>query len=363
MSDEPTTPPVPRDAPAPFSAEHDPDNHRPADFILRSCDGVDFFVHKDMLRITSEFFDSLFAIPRPNPDTGDLEKGGLTVLELAETSDVLYRLLSLAYPAKSGADYTSLRDIDVFFALHGAAQKYQFPRVLKLLREMLDNHAPVGTHPHRLFAIGRLLDLPSLARKAALYTLELDPTAPRAKFPEMKLITWETIHALLDFHHACGSQAEEILVSATGPRSFEGGPNFRSSNYRDREHENPLYLVYDQSQWPKKTFVWWDSQANHGDNCGPRGPSGDLFAGKPRNLTLNPADWFRTHIDLLVLHVRLAPSHHVAQLKAVELAESLREAVADCPACSELADGDLTTFAHQLKVCIEESNMKFVENL
>ncbi|KAJ7204128.1 hypothetical protein GGX14DRAFT_647634 [Mycena pura] len=351
MSDQST--PFIRDAPAPFSGEPDPDNHRAPDFILRFSDGVDFHVHKDFLKLTSDFFDGMFSIPKANgPD--DLSRDGLTVLTMAEPNKVLYRLLSLAYPAQSVAGYTAAEaDLDVVLALHEAAKKYGFFRVLKLLKEMLPNISFAEAHSHRLFAIARLQELPVLVRKAALHTLKLDVAPSAVKFPEMKLLTWDAVQNLFDFHHACGVAAQSIILRTMS--SVEGGPTYRSSHYRGREHEKPLFLVYNWGT--QRLFVWWDLKAKHGEECGPA-----RMAGLYQPATLTPAHWFLSHMQSLSYQLRLQPSHESVKQRVLGVAGFNRESIDACPACSEKADRDLATFASQLAVCIEESNMKLADS-
>ncbi|KAJ7079917.1 hypothetical protein C8R43DRAFT_1053027 [Mycena crocata] len=131
------------DAPAPFSGAHSPDDDmRAADFILRSSDSVDSHVHKDTLRLFSDFFDGMFSLPAGNGGILDLQKDGKTVLFVPEPAKVLSRLLSFVYPPQSARPYTweiTVDDLEVFLAVQKAAEKYQFLRVEKLLAEMLDS--------------------------------------------------------------------------------------------------------------------------------------------------------------------------------------------------------------------------------
>jgi hypothetical protein len=48
-----------------------------------------------MLKLTSDFFDGMFTIPKANPDPDDLSRDGLTVLPMAEPNNVLYLSLSM----------------------------------------------------------------------------------------------------------------------------------------------------------------------------------------------------------------------------------------------------------------------------
>ncbi|KAJ7612948.1 hypothetical protein DFH06DRAFT_1015060, partial [Mycena polygramma] len=86
----------------PFSGNHDPGNDsHPPDFILRSSDGYDFHVHRDILKFASDCFDGMFSIPGGGNDPSAPFRDGKPVLILLQPKWVLYRLFSLAYPAQS----------------------------------------------------------------------------------------------------------------------------------------------------------------------------------------------------------------------------------------------------------------------
>ncbi|KAJ7907057.1 hypothetical protein B0H13DRAFT_2503901 [Mycena leptocephala] len=138
MSDKPT--PI-KDALAPFSGAADTltDSH-PPDFILRSSDGVDFHVHREILKFTSDCFDGIFSVASGDGDPTALLRDGKPILVLPEPESVLYRLLCLAYPVRSPEQYTlGVEDLDGLLAVHEAAHKYQFIYVQRLIERMLDN--------------------------------------------------------------------------------------------------------------------------------------------------------------------------------------------------------------------------------
>ncbi|KAF7334708.1 BTB domain-containing protein [Mycena venus] len=97
-----------RDAPAPFSGVSDPNsNGCPSDFILRSSDGVDFHVHREILKFSSDFYDDMFAIPGGDGDPNGLRRDGNPVLLMPEPEVVLLRLTSVRFrgrgiPLESG---------------------------------------------------------------------------------------------------------------------------------------------------------------------------------------------------------------------------------------------------------------------
>ncbi|KAJ7081935.1 hypothetical protein C8R44DRAFT_60688 [Mycena epipterygia] len=183
MSDQPA--PF-QDALAPFSGAQDGLGlHRPADFILRSSDGVDFHIHKDILKFVSDFFDTMFSFPQASDDPNELRRDGKPILAIPEASVVLHGLLYLAYPAQTThGEANGWKDFDVIVGVLEAAHKYQFIAVERLMEVRLESPVVLNAHPHRIFAIARLRKLPELARKAALSTLKY-PVCPAVSFPEM----------------------------------------------------------------------------------------------------------------------------------------------------------------------------------
>ncbi|KAJ7910974.1 hypothetical protein B0H13DRAFT_1876156 [Mycena leptocephala] len=229
-----------QDAPAPFSGVSDPDsNSRPSDFILRSSDGVDFHVHREILKFSSDFFDDMFAIPGPGDgDPNGLRRDGKPVLLIPEPEVVLLRLLRLAYPGETVVHYAlDQEDLDNFVSVYKAARKYQFFRVQRMLKEMLDKSALLDSQPHRLFVIARLCDLRELSQKAALSTLKYPLFENIPSFLEMKLLSWQDSYPLYQFHHLCGRKGGEIAVNAMA----------------DRPNTNEWLLNEDID----KIFVWW----------------------------------------------------------------------------------------------------------
>ncbi|KAJ7717872.1 hypothetical protein B0H16DRAFT_1234892, partial [Mycena metata] len=67
--------------------------------------------------------------------------------------------------------------------------------------------ALLDAHPHCIFAIARLRDLPELARKAALSTLKTPVCPDGLLFPETEVLSAFTFQKLHKFHHSCGKAA------------------------------------------------------------------------------------------------------------------------------------------------------------
>ncbi|KAJ7058491.1 hypothetical protein C8F01DRAFT_990656, partial [Mycena amicta] len=145
-----------KDAPAPFASVGDDSFHttHPSDFILRSSDGFDFHVHKDILKFASGCFEGMFFVSTGAHTEDTVLRDGKSVVTLAEPKDVLYQVLCLGYPLKTfpqpqfGED-----DLECFVAAYRAAQKYQFTLVEELLKARLGELGLVEKYPLRVFAI------------------------------------------------------------------------------------------------------------------------------------------------------------------------------------------------------------------
>ncbi|KAJ7196674.1 hypothetical protein GGX14DRAFT_672310 [Mycena pura] len=291
------------DAPAPFSGAADAENaDRPADFIIRSCDGFDFHVHKDILKFASDVFNDMFAFPADTSGSADSDprRDGKPVLVVPESQSALHKLLCLAYPPDLHLldSYTLVgeADLDRIVAVYQAADKYQFHRVLRLLRNMLDQPALIDAHPYRLFAIAKICGLGELARKAALSTLR-SPIDPTAAFPEMRCLSWEEGHKLLRFHHLCGQRAAKY-VEQKGWKFFSMAPAVGEA--------------------PSHYHVWAIRSHNHSHCCATSEPQW--------------SQWFFNYTAHLASRLQTAPSH--CTVETLELAPADRELAERCSTCS-----------------------------
>ncbi|KAF7334718.1 BTB domain-containing protein [Mycena venus] len=85
MSNEPASI---QDAPAPFSGVIDPENDNLSpDFVLKSNDGVDFYLHREILKYASRCFD-MFAMPTGDNVPSDFQRDGKPVVVLNEPQSV-----------------------------------------------------------------------------------------------------------------------------------------------------------------------------------------------------------------------------------------------------------------------------------
>ncbi|KAJ6481376.1 hypothetical protein DFH09DRAFT_1055764 [Mycena vulgaris] len=292
----------------------------PYDFTLRSSDGIDFHVHKEVLKLASDVFADMFTLSQ-------LSRDGIPVLDLPEPHAVLNRLLYLVYRAGSVGQYApaTVSDLDGIVAVHEAAHKYQFLLVERLVNEILANPTLIDEHPHRLFGIARIRGLPEIARAAALATLKSSWHTGIPSFPEMTLLTWADAQILDDFHRLCSTKAENIA---------------KEELIASHRH---LRMTPQLTQ-----LAVWFQKGVHTSPCG-----GIAFI-PPHVYT--PTEWFRNHIGRISSHLHLVPSHHQAPFELLQIPSSDRAILDACSACSRDADHHLAIWARKLVALIQESN-------
>ncbi|KAJ7207620.1 hypothetical protein GGX14DRAFT_455890 [Mycena pura] len=319
-----------QDAPAPFSCAPDSYSARhPPDFILRSCDGFDFHIHKDILKFASVLFDRMFAGRK------DLLHAVL-VWVLPEPKSVLYRLLCLAYPATSLHHYMlNEADLDDIVAIHRAAHKYEFLRVLGVCRFT----ALISAQPCRMFAIARACGFTMLVGKAALALLRSPTASLNVEFPETKLLTWEDAHKARKFHRLCGVQVNEYAQSSVKSPFPVSEVPYTASDFPFAKPEG--LPAYDSDQGPlgpdvnpetNKGFVW-GVQKGHSETCVDR-------SGAPSSRTFFPykgrdnfwhrkrtslefetgVQWFKNHITRLAAQLLVVPAQMILEIALADQA-------------------------------------------
>ncbi|KAH9006375.1 hypothetical protein EDB86DRAFT_2873644 [Lactarius hatsudake] len=106
-----------------------------SDITLRSCDRVDFRVHKAVIGIASAVFEDIFGIPGPSPHgQGQVKQ----VIDLTENSKTLLHLLSVIYPMEPIAPDT----LEDALSLLSACQKYQMDFTANCVRASIRARTP-----------------------------------------------------------------------------------------------------------------------------------------------------------------------------------------------------------------------------
>ncbi|KAH9837636.1 uncharacterized protein C8Q71DRAFT_722967 [Rhodofomes roseus] len=141
-----------------------------ADLVLQSADAVKFFVHKVILRMSSEFFADMLSLPQPRPSTPQALSSGclgeinaLPVIPVSEDAWILHALLRMCYPpVVSKPTFLMIWQLSPILA---AAQKYQFSEVTTTLADQL--RAFSASQPLQTFAEAYHRGLDDVARVAA----------------------------------------------------------------------------------------------------------------------------------------------------------------------------------------------------
>ncbi|KAJ7168962.1 hypothetical protein C8R46DRAFT_950432 [Mycena filopes] len=327
---------APRDAQPPFSgAPHPLGNTPPSDVIIRSSDGVDLHVHRAVVGYASVFFNDMFAIVGTGTNTGDIFRDGKPVVVCDEPLAVLYQLLCMAYP---GGAPVGTQGLDGIAEVHRVANKYIFATLQEQLEAMLATPALLALHPHRIFAIAHLRDLPDIARAAALRTLNAPVCPADLAFPELDLLSARTLQNLYNFHHTCGKAAERIATSDSDAIDY--------TDPSDPVMQSPHGFKY----------VWWEGAQRdyHTAPCGPvvsvvETPDVDW-------LDLAPTPWFKNHTAAVGAKLRAVPSRAIAETEGCILSAGDHEVIDGCHACTGDARFHLQSWSEQLAARIEASN-------
>jgi hypothetical protein len=104
-----------------------PFERRDADLIIRSCDRVDFHVHKAILGVASVAFEDMFTAPGQGRNE--------SVVNLAEDSKTLHRLL---YPV----DLSIPETYEEYLSLIACCQKYQMDSTAAQIRPLPKERRP-----------------------------------------------------------------------------------------------------------------------------------------------------------------------------------------------------------------------------
>ncbi|KZT21617.1 hypothetical protein NEOLEDRAFT_1139239 [Neolentinus lepideus HHB14362 ss-1] len=174
-------------APPPFDRES-------ADLIFRTCDDVDFRVHKCILAIASPLHNDASEAESlgPTTDSKDGADGAesRTVILVTEDSDVLDKLLRFVYPVAS----PSLETLDELKPVLEAALKYQMDETTDVLRTMLVSKKFLESEALRVFAIACFHGFEKETRIAAMYACYKGLPGPNIR--ELSSITASATRAL-----------------------------------------------------------------------------------------------------------------------------------------------------------------------
>lgn len=167
-------------------------SNNPADCILKSSDGLQFYVLRGILIFASEVFRDMFSIPTPNTET---EPGQLPVIEMAESGQVLSALLSVIYPVVP----PRISEVSLAVGLLQAWKKYLMPmeRLQPFLAELF-SESSLLENPLDIYALAWKLDSTTEAKRASRYTHGVELTAEAMSRLTMLSGTEASLSTLID---------------------------------------------------------------------------------------------------------------------------------------------------------------------
>lgn len=187
-------------------------NHPDADIIIRSSDGVEYRTIKILLSLASPIFKDMLGLPRTEGSLKEVDEqiDGLPVVEFAEDSTTLQRILALCYPMSwkgVAAKPINLAEVD---SLLEAAAKYEMEGAKELGAGWLVDPVFLAKEPLRVYTIACHHGLAIEATAAAKHTL-LHPLFYEADFAELSSINAGLLQKVLRYHRRCCELAKEVL--------------------------------------------------------------------------------------------------------------------------------------------------------
>ncbi|KAI0824234.1 hypothetical protein BC628DRAFT_1380424 [Trametes gibbosa] len=178
-----------------------------ADLVLRSKDDTLFRISSETLSRASAWFRSMLSLPQgaasPSP--------GAEPIQVDESAVVLEALLSMI----SGIELPALDDADFLQSLLTAADKYEIPLAISVVRTAL--FSPFLTvSPIRLYGIASRMAWTREAAFAAQKALALDLLAPES-LPELVLLESTALSRLLAQHRA---RRAALIAGLDDPQLF-----------------------------------------------------------------------------------------------------------------------------------------------
>jgi hypothetical protein len=179
-----------------------------ADLIIRSCDQVDFHVHKVVLGIASVVFEDMFTAPGPGPSPHEREQD-VPIINLTEDSKTLHHLLTAIYPVDPIISATLE---DTLFLL-ATCQKYQMDSTACYVRSLLKRRQPplvTATNSFRAYGIATRYHLKEEALLAARLTLER-PMNFDVCSGDLRFISGADLFRLWGYHNKCINAAKSCI--------------------------------------------------------------------------------------------------------------------------------------------------------
>ncbi|KAF8634584.1 hypothetical protein AX17_004173 [Amanita inopinata Kibby_2008] len=200
----PTTsrPPAPVDSTSQDQTISRFDSSAEADVILRSCDSVDFYVLRVLLRLVSSAFDAMISLNEKNGNFKD----GLVVVPVTEDSSKLRQLLLIIYHY---ADVPNPSD-ELYLDVGIVAQKYKMQTLELRLRAKFHTSPLLTEEPLRTYAIAVKFNWEDEAKLVAANTLHRSLYS-LAYNEELKRISGADFYHFLKYRFRCVNAVNQIF--------------------------------------------------------------------------------------------------------------------------------------------------------
>ncbi|KAK2462739.1 hypothetical protein APHAL10511_005257 [Amanita phalloides] len=204
------------DAQTPF------DSSATSDIILRSSDGIDFFVLEILIRIASP---SLGLTILSETAKGHV-RNGRAVVQIPEESSILHHMLCFIYPY---SDQLDMHNCQSYIQVVLAIRRHGMAAIEARLRTQAASTPLCRKEPLRAYIVASALGWDDLAKSAALNTL-YRPLADMRYTEEFNLITGADLQRLVSFRFRCADAACRVITSNTmykthGPGKWSLGPS------------------------------------------------------------------------------------------------------------------------------------------
>ena len=180
-----------RKAPPPFDKGD-------ADFIIRSCDNVDFYVFRAVLTLASTVFEEMFRIPQPPAEGSDGGAHNLKpAVSISEDSQVVDTFLRVIYPLTT-PQTASLSHV---YKVLEAGMKYDVSVVVNEMRIALTKPCFLADDPLQVFSIAYNSRFEEETRVAAAHAVaqgHLDNVD--AHLPALASVTAGAFYRLMQFY-------------------------------------------------------------------------------------------------------------------------------------------------------------------
>lgn len=225
---------LPRNFGAPF-------DRGDSDVTIRSCDRVDFLVHKAILGTASPAFEDMFTAPATLPRGQEHVK---QTIDLTESSKTLLCLLSVIYPIVPIVPDT----LEDALSLLSACQKYQMDSIATRIRAMIRAGTPplfTAENSFRAYGIASRYQLAEEALYAAQLTLERTMSFD-ACGEDLRFISGTDLIRLLAYRTQCTRDAHRCIRVALD----ENPPQFSG-----RRSQTRLDSIVPMAWWWNQYFV------------------------------------------------------------------------------------------------------------